>query len=145
MYLAEQGSVWMRTQFYLNAGSTIFISQATLVEAVATICRKAREQNPAQRITEEERDRLITLFRRNARYQYQIIKVTVSLYTEAGNLCCNHQLRAYDAIQLACALVAHNKLTSSGQVSPIFISADDKLLEIAVAEGFSVENPNKYL
>lgn len=135
----------MRTQSFPNTGNTLIISQATLIEAVATICHKAREQVPAQRITEIERDRLIALFRQNAREQYQIIKVTTSLYTKAGNLCRAHQLRAYDAIQLICALAVRNSLLNSGQPAPIFVSADDKLLDIAGAEGFAIENPNHYL
>lgn len=143
-YLGEQGSTWVRIQCHPDAGYTIAISQATLAEAVAAICRKARAQNPTQRITEEERNKLIILFRQNARDQYQIIKVTTSLYTRAGNLCRIHPLRAYDAVQLACALTARNRLISSGEPAPIFVSADDKLLDIAKAEGFGVENPNNY-
>lgn len=134
----------MRVQCHPDTGYTIALSQATLVEAVATICRKAREQSPVQRITEEERDKLIALFRKHARNQYHIINVTASLYTQAGNLCRIHPLRAYDALQLACALAARNRLIDSGQSAPVFVSADDKLLEIARAEGFVVDNPNHH-
>ena len=143
-YLPETGSAWMISQCQPSTAHSIVISQATLVEAVATLCRKAREINPAQRITLEERDRLILFFRRNASERYNIIDVTPSLYSEAGDLCCIHHLRAYDAVQLACAIVARKRLISSGEPAPIFVSADDKLLDIARAEGFAVENPNHY-
>ncbi|MGH2509180.1 MAG: type II toxin-antitoxin system VapC family toxin [Ktedonobacteraceae bacterium] len=141
---AETGSNWTIALCEPNAGQRIVLAQATLVEAIATICRKAREPQPTLRITKEERERLIALFRLDIRKQYHVIPVTVSLYTKAGNLCRIHPLRAYDAIQLACALSIRNKLISSDQPAPVFVSADDKLLDIARAEGFAVENPNNY-
>ena len=140
----EAGSRWTYTQCRPEARNIIFISQATLVEAVAAFCRKARDPNPVQRITEAERDTMIKLCRENAREQYNLVTVGASLYTKAGNLCRVHQLRAYDAIQLACALLINKRLISSGQPVPIFVSADDRLLNIARAEGFGVENPNNY-
>jgi uncharacterized protein len=143
-YLTEKGSTWMAAQCQPSAGHALVIAQVTLVEAVATFCRKARETDPAQRITLKERNRLIAFFRKYVNAQYDIITVTTSLYIKAGDLCRIHPLRAYDAVQLACALTARNQLTDSGQPAPIFVSADDKLLEIARAEGFAVENPNKY-
>ena len=144
VYLTESGSNWMRARCHTGAGYIITISQATLVEAVATICRKAREPNPAQRITPEERDQLIKLFRKNTGNQYVITKVTAPLYKKAGNLCRIHQLRAYDAVQLACALTTKTKLIDSGLPVPVFVSADNKLLDIAATEGFAVENPNDH-
>lgn len=62
-YVAELGSSWVIEQCEPELDHTITISQATLVEAVAALCRKAREQNISQRITEADRDQHITLFR----------------------------------------------------------------------------------
>jgi hypothetical protein len=45
-----------------TANNIIVISQATLVEAISALCRKAREPNLAQRITLEEREELIANF-----------------------------------------------------------------------------------
>jgi len=120
------------------------ISQATLVEAVAVFCRKTREANSASHITPKERDRLISVFRQDSRDEYQLVNVTKTVYKRAGDLCRIHPLRAYDAIQLACALAINRRLISSGQPAPVFVSADDRLLDIARAEGFGVENPNNY-
>ena len=140
----EKGSLWTFAQCQPEARNNIIISQATVVEAVAAICRKERNPNPHERITPEERDRLIALFRENKRKQYYAVSVTASIYVKAGNLCRIHPLRAYDAIQLACALTIRTKLIDSGLPVPIFVSADDKLLDIATLEGFSVENPNNH-
>jgi predicted nucleic acid-binding protein len=144
VYLSENGSSWMRTQCHKKAGHIIAISQATLVEAVAAICRRVRDPNPAHRITPDERNKLITLFRGNVNKRYSITIVTTDIYKNAGNLCRIYELRAYDAVQLACALVEREELIDSGLSAPIFVSADNKLLDIAALQGFTVDNPNNH-
>lgn len=142
-YVTEIGSKWMIGLCQPNADHTIIISQATLVEAVAAFCRKAREQQLSQRIGESERDRIIRRFRQDARRQYNVVRVIPTIYTQAGDLCRSHRLRAYDAIQLACALKLRTTLSPLGVV-PTFVSADIDLLNIAHAEGLSIENPGVY-
>ncbi len=143
-YVTEPGSAWMIAQCQPEAGHTLIVSQATLVEAVATFCRKARQQDLSQRISDAERDHIITLFRRDAR-RYSIVKVTSTIYTYAGDLCRVHSLRAYDAVQLACALVVRNKLAAMDIQAPTFVSADTELLNIAKDEGLSIEDPSLHL
>jgi predicted nucleic acid-binding protein len=63
-------------------GHTLFLSQVALVEVVAAICRKAREQG----IAEVDRDRLISRFRRDVRNDYDLWRVTTAVYTVAGDL-----------------------------------------------------------
>ena len=58
-------------------------------------------------------------------------------------------LRAYDAVQLACALAVHQDVfvAQSPDVEPpdfFFVSADNGLLAVADAVGFRSENPNTY-
>ncbi len=36
----------------------------------------------------------------------------------------SYKLRAYDAMQLACALKARNELVALGRTTPVFVSAD---------------------
>jgi predicted nucleic acid-binding protein len=55
-----------------------------------------------------------------------VVPVERTLYTRAADLCCSHSLRAYDAVQLACALMAR-----AGVTPPIFVCADIVLLDIA--------------
>ena len=118
----------------------LYIAQAALVETVATICRKAREQS----ILDEERDALIEKFRQDSQNIYAILPVTTVIYTSAGNLCRSHRLRAYDAVQLACALAVRDESVTSKEPSPIFVCADNNLLAIATVEGLTTENPNNY-
>jgi len=140
-YITEIGSDWIMEHCQSEQDNVLIISQATLVEVIATFCRKAREQNLKQRISETERDRIISLFRKDAQHQYIVIPVTSLIYTQAGDLCRFHRLRAYDAIQLACALLVREKLTGLGTYVPIFVSADIELLHIAQETGLSVKNP----
>jgi len=53
-------------------------------------------------------------------------------------------LRAYDAVQLACALRVRDDAMAIGVMPPIFVCADDALLAVAAAEGLSVENPHAH-
>lgn len=99
-YVPEQGQSLILALCDPAQGHALYISQATLVEAVASICRKARMQF----ITNAERDSIIELFRRHSQRVYGVRRVNTAIYTYAGDLCRLHNLRAYDAIQLASAL-----------------------------------------
>jgi hypothetical protein len=97
----------------------------------------------------EERDSTIDDFRRDVQNTYSVWVVDNALYTAAGDLCRSHRLRAYDAVQLACALAVREDVLAAQppDAEPpdfLFVSADLGLLTIARAEGFSSENPNNY-
>ena len=142
-YIVETGQAWVAALCAPNAANTIIVSQSALAEAVATFCRKAREADVTKRISEPERDRIIALFRQDVRRHYSVVQVTTSVYTQAGDLCRLHKLRAYDAVQLACALTTQDKLAIVG-IAPVFMCADTDLLSIAALEGLSTENPNAH-
>ena len=138
-YFREQGHTWVRN-LHEPAQHQLHISQAALVEVVATICRKAREQN----ITTAKRDALIDTFRQDVQNVYIVRLVNASVYTFAGDLCRSYLLRAYDAVQLACALNLRTETLANQVAAPTFVCADNGLINIALAEGFSIENPNNY-
>jgi hypothetical protein len=143
-YINENGSEWIKSQYRRTAENRIILSYATLTESVTAFCRKARQQDLNQRISEFDRNRCIKRFRRDVELRYSLVDVTKEIYVHAGDLCCIYKLRAYDAIQLACALKARNELVALGRTAPVFVSADTDLLSIAQAEGFDVENPNDH-
>lgn len=138
-YAIETGTAWVSTLCDPAVGHTIVIAQAALVEAVAALCRKARDGT----ISSRDRGLSIAIFRRDTRRSYGVERVTNAVYTRAGDLCRTHRLRAYDAVQLACALALRERLAPLG-VSPIFVSADAGLLGFAAAEGLAIENPDNY-
>lgn len=144
-YFQEQGHEWIETLHDPAQGHGLYIAQAALVEVVASICRKAREQN----MPIEERDTIIADFRRDVQSIYSVWLVDNALYAAAGNLCRTHRLRAYDAIQLACALAVREDVFATQPLEAqshefLFVSADLGLLAIAQAEGLSIKNPNHY-
>lgn len=144
-YFQEQGHEWIEALHDPNQRHTLYIAQVALVEVVASICRKAREQD----IPLEERNSTIEDFRRDIRSSYSTWMVDNMLYTAAGDLCRIHRLRAYDAIQLACAIAVREDALKAEppEAEPpdiIFTSADHGLLTTALAEGFNTENPNNY-
>lgn len=139
-YFPEQGHHWVVALCDPKQEHDLYISQAALVEVVATICRKAREQ----KIADEQRDQLIRAFRQDCESDYVILPVTTAIYTAAGNLCRAHRLRAYDAVQLACALSLRGEAAVNEDSKLIFVCADNNLLNIVSIEGLNTQNPNSY-
>jgi len=144
-YFQEPGHGWIETIHDPTQGHVLYIAQAALVEVVASICRKAREQD----MPLEERNTTIEDFRRDVRRFYSVWVVGTAVYTAAGDLCRTHRLRAYDAIQLASAIAVREDTFASQPPEAelpdiIFVSADRGLLTLAVAEGFDTENPHNY-
>ncbi len=62
-------------------------------------------------------------------------------FTRAIDLILAHPLRAYDAVQLASALVLPLSVEAT---HPTFISADEVLLSTARELGLATDNPNLY-
>ena len=146
-YFPEQGHNWVRVLHKSVQRSELYISQAAFIEVVASICRKAREQ----KIPIEIRDTIINTFRRSVWRTYGVRLVDEALYTAAGDLCRSCNLRSYDAVQLACAIAVRTEKealeverSEANSADLIFVSGDVKLLDIALTEGFRVENPNNY-
>jgi uncharacterized protein len=126
----------MRKVARRNAGNTIVISELGTIEFVALLSRRYREKN----ISGRDFKLIEGLFFTHVRTQYKIIKTDTRVYQTARNLIPKHPLRTLDALQLASAMVAQNVIGNS----IIFVSADNRLLNIAQAEGFSIDNPNNY-
>lgn len=139
-YVYEQGQSLLLDLCDPKQGHDLYVSQAALVEVVAAFCRRAHDKS----ISTDQRDALIILFREHARDVYGIRFVTTAMYTAAGDLCRFHRLRAYDAVQLACALDLLNETRAKQAPEPTFVCADINLLNIAIAEGLNIENPNNY-
>lgn len=139
-YVAEAGHAWIVSLCDPASGHDLYIAQVTLVEAIATLCRKAREAS----ITEAERDHLISEFRHDATASYTVIPVITATYTRAGDFCHIYPLRAYDAVQLASVLSLRDDALAAGALAPTFVCADVQLLSFAAAEGLNTENPNSF-
>ncbi len=141
--LPEVGHAWVRALCNRRSGHTIVISEAAIVEVIASLCRMARETPP--RLSSTNRDRFIARFQQQIRRRYVVVDLNRTILTRAATLCRTHPLRAYDAVQIACALTRRDDDLATGNPAPIFVCSDANLLAVAQAEGCAVENPNAHL
>lgn len=99
-YLLEPGSEWVR-RLLVEQRPRVFISTLSGPEVLAAIMRKGR----AGDMTPTDRDRAARAFRREFETGYVGISPGPAVIRRAMDLLLAHPLRAYDAVQLATALV----------------------------------------
>ena len=133
-YVAEIGSRWIQSIINPSAGNVTFICELTPLEIFSTFERRVREKT----ITLPNLYILQTAFITDYETKFLSVELEKPVMTQARNLVTKYPLRPPDAIQLACALEAIQTLN----VSMTFLCADNDLLSAAVAEGFTVDNPN---
>jgi predicted nucleic acid-binding protein len=139
-YVIEVGSDWIRTLVKPDRTPTVFTSHLTVVEAVCAFARRRREGV----LSPEHHARILTSFEYDSKYLYNILTVEPAVVQAAKRLANQHPLRAYDAVQLATAWLANEKLVQAGHPPLTFICADDPLLAVAQVEGLPTDNPNQH-
>jgi predicted nucleic acid-binding protein len=123
-YVAEQGTAWMRAISVPGAGNAIVVAPVTQVEVFSGVSRRKREGIITPRTA-------------------QAVRLLLNRHIQrAQDLLDQHPLRAYDAIQLASALIIHTRLLTVGLAPLIFVSSDTRLLAAAVAEGLAIDDAN---
>ncbi|MEG4216560.1 type II toxin-antitoxin system VapC family toxin [Microcoleus sp. Pol14C6] len=139
-YVVEIGSPWIKTLTDSQTGNSLLVVRITWVEVLSAFARRQREGG----ITAAEVAALIQKFRSEFNSRYRVIEVDLALVERAGELIVQYPLRAYDAVQLATALRVQSVLTSMPETQLIFVSADNRLLNIAQSAGLAIDNPNNY-
>ncbi len=139
-YVVEIGSPWIKTLTDSQTGNSLLVVRITWVEVLSAFARRQREGG----ITAAEVAALIAKFRSEFNSRYRVIEVDLALVERAGELIVQYPLRAYDAVQLAAALRVESVLTSMPETRLIFVSADNRLLDIAQSAGLATDNPNNY-
>jgi predicted nucleic acid-binding protein len=126
-YVAEVGSAWVRRLVAWPVYQVLYTATLTEVEVRSALQRLVREGRldiaQAQRLTQ----RVTQHFTR----RYQVIRVTRTIVAQAGLVLERHPLRAYDAVQLASALVL-------GTEDAVFVTWDVRLARAAVSNGLDV-------
>jgi len=97
-YIAETGTNWVRT-IIDDEQHQIYISQLTELEVVAALTRRFRIGD----LTLQERDQAARDVRQDCA-SYLGVDVTDEIIESSIDLALRHNLRAYDAAQLASAL-----------------------------------------
>jgi predicted nucleic acid-binding protein len=139
-YVVEIGSPWIKTLTDSATRNSLLLVRITWVEVLSAFARRQREGG----ITPAEVAALIQTFRSEFNSRYRVIEVDKGLVERAGELIVEYPLRAYDAVQLASALRVQYLLTLMPETQLVFVSADNRLLNIAQLAGLAIDNPNNY-
>jgi hypothetical protein len=139
-YVAEVGSAWVRRLVARPVHQVLYTAALTEVEIQSALQRLVREG----RLDPARAHRLTRRVAQHCTRRYQLLRITRPVTAEAGRLVEAYPLRAYDAVQLACALLVRRGLHRRGMPPPRFVAADTALLAAARAEGFLVDNPLQY-
>jgi len=139
-YVAEVGSAWVRRMMARPVHQVLYTAALTEVEVRSALQRLVREG----RLDTTQAQRLTQRVTRHFTRRYQVIQITRTVVTQAGMVLERQRLRAYDAVQLACALTVRRLMHQRGMPPPLFVAADDTLLAAAAAEGFVVDNPLRH-
>jgi hypothetical protein len=136
-YVEEVGTRWIEDLCDPSRGSAVVLSQITLVEVAAAFASKYR----GGVIDEETYDQLMAGFLYDAQREYLLVPLNQAIVEMAIRLTRHHQLRAYDAVQLASALIVNRFLADRELGGLVFVSADEALIEAAEDEKLLIGNP----
>lgn len=132
-YIRETGTEWVRLLTDGRTGNQVFLARITTVEVTSAVARR----RGGRTITSAQASSVLSRFRKHLAGRYTILEMTQGVLDDAVMLANRHNLRAYDAVQLAAALRL-NRVSEGGIV---IVSADKDLNDAAAAEGLSVEDP----
>lgn len=132
-YVPEVGSTWVASWIVPSAGHVTVVSRLCEVEISSLLARRLREG----KLSEERMDLLKETFSAHLEREYLVVSVDDEVLKQARDLVTRYQLRALDAIHLACAAKAQTILGES----LIFVSADVNQLAAASGEGFTTDSP----
>lgn len=136
-YITERGSRWVTSR--IQSHDVVVITSAlTRIEAICAFARRRREGL----LTEGDLADIRAIFNYDLVHRYQVAVTNEAVLEEAEAIALRQPLRAYDAVQLATALLVNRQLTAVGDPDITFVCADSRLVEIATTEGLQVKNPN---
>ncbi len=111
------------------------VSRLAFVEVTSACARRVR----AGHMNESQFDQVTLALERDFREVYAVIELGGAVMSRAAQLARGRYLRAADAIQLACAMIAAGQRPAGTLFE--FVSADDELNAAAANEGLTVVNP----
>lgn len=132
-YIEENGSDIVQRLLIGNERHTFIISELTVLESHSAIRRREREGT----ISEERATSIIEQINQDKINRFVTQDISSATISEAARLIDDHPLRSLDALQLAGSLV----LRQERLIEPIFVCADNRLLEAASSEGMTIINP----
>ena len=134
-YIRESGSDWLRKEIKSHQ---VLIAQITPVELASALGRNLKQGKVSDFVFRQARRRFLLHIKEN---QYKIEQMTQLVVNQAMRLAYAYRLRAYDAVQLATALVSVNV---GERDRMFFVTSDGNLETVAIAEGLQALNPSKH-
>jgi hypothetical protein len=145
-YVANEiGSTWVQYVTDPKQPNKIYIAAITGVEVISAMMKKARTGD----LSLSDAQRMSSEFRHDFENQYELFRVSDAVVARAMELPEKHKLRAYDAVQLAAALIISDLsnqqgIPATGTPPLVLVSSDSDLLSAALAEGLVVEDPTQH-
>ena len=136
-YTQETGSAWVLEIISKQPDVRIILSRITWVEVLSALSRLRRERE----ISAAQFSQEIRAFSQHFKVEYHIMEFNRTVSRVAGELVQRQPLRAYDAVQLASALRLRDMYRPVESVKFTFVSADQRLVSVAISEGLTVVNP----
>lgn len=140
-YASEIGSAWVVSVCATGNANIVAIASVTIAEVAAALGAKFR----GGFLNQAAYDQAYSDFISHARTVYWVEDVQRVVVERAAQLTRTHELRGYDAVQLASAFLLNQALIIGQRPPLIVVSADHNLLAAARAEGLPTDNPNDHL
>ena len=137
-HITEIGTAWFRTLVDPSNSNIISTSRLSVIEVFSAFNRRVHQGI----LSTVDYMRVTTDFEVLCRTEYEFAELTTPVIERACRILENHPLRAYDAVQLASAMITNDTLISTGEQPLIFLAADIRLLNAAQVEGLATDNPN---
>lgn len=135
LYVDEPGSDHVE-QLLLDAGpGAAVISRLAVVEVAAALTRRSRKGD----LSLDDLSAVMGRIRSDAKTRFRVVELGGATMSRAIIVVEQHALRAADAIQLACALLAFGQARQ--QVGHALVSSDAELNNAAARESILVVDP----
>lgn len=109
-HVHETGTGWFRALCDPAAGNVIITARISMVEVYSALNRRRRDAS----LTVVDYADIVADLAAIWAAEYQFVELTAPVVERTKSLLERHQLRAYDAVQLASALLAQDVLQSAG-------------------------------
>jgi predicted nucleic acid-binding protein len=139
-YIREAGTDWVRSLTHRGAGNQLYLARITAVEVTSAVARRRRGGSPSP----SQASSILHRFRKHLAGRYTSIEMTPAVVALAMKLANAHNLRAYDAVQLASAVEVNRVWVEAGLGPLTLVSADRELNDAARAEGLAVDDPSEH-
>jgi predicted nucleic acid-binding protein len=139
-YVDEAGSDWLRRTLGAEPLPSVIIVHLAVVEMTSALMRRLREGL----LIPDEYAQLQNAFRSDCLNRYELATAAGDIIDHANRLLEAYPLRAYDAVHLATAVVANQRLVDNDLAPLTFLCSDDRLNDAASAQRLAVDNPNRH-